>query len=569
MGIDTVVVPKLASGLCAFGQIISDVKYNYLATAPVRLDNDAAYARIDQLFNQIEAEGRQHLIADGFMADKIDVQRSLEMRYIGQVHECTVEIGNFPINAETIDQVKEAFHKRHEQLYTYSERHNAVEVVNIESTLYGRIDHPKPPRISAGGHVRAAIKGERPVIFSTDGSATETPIYDGARLGAGDTLEGPAVIEEVTTTIVVEPGWEVALHDSGSYVMTRSDGAVLKATSDSPGKRSAAAPAREPLHASGETGRAIPEMSPAPRPAAVPPATASVTSIAAAAAGSAGTRTAGSADTADGSARGPTSFAFSPGHALISEGVSVQFEGLKALSEVSLEIPSGRITGLIGPNGAGKTTLVNVLTGFQTPDRGQIRVDGEAVGGNAAHQLRRIGIARTFQSGRLFRDLPVVDNLEVTGVGLGHSRRDAIREAERVMAWLGIAHLADTVAGALPYTDERRVAIGRAIMMKPRYVLLDEPAAGMSAEESRELAGIIRRIAGEMGIGVLLIEHNIGLVLEVCERIFVLDSGEIIEVGTPDEIRKSDAVRHAYMGTQSDEVAPPQRNFRIVGGGAR
>jgi branched-chain amino acid transport system ATP-binding protein len=310
-------------------------------------------------------------------------------------------------------------------------------------------------------------------------------------------------------------------------------------------------------------------MSPAPRPAAVPPATASVTSIAAAAAGSAGTRTAGSADTADGSARGPTSFAFSPGHALISEGVSVQFEGLKALSEVSLEIPSGRITGLIGPNGAGKTTLVNVLTGFQTPDRGQIRVDGEAVGGNAAHQLRRIGIARTFQSGRLFRDLPVVDNLEVTGVGLGHSRRDAIREAERVMAWLGIAHLADTVAGALPYTDERRVAIGRAIMMKPRYVLLDEPAAGMSAEESRELAGIIRRIAGEMGIGVLLIEHNIGLVLEVCERIFVLDSGEIIEVGTPDEIRKSDAVRHAYMGTQSDEVAPPQRNFRIVGGGAR
>jgi branched-chain amino acid transport system ATP-binding protein len=248
--------------------------------------------------------------------------------------------------------------------------------------------------------------------------------------------------------------------------------------------------------------------------------------------------------------------------------VSVRFGGIVALDGLSFTIDEGQICGLIGPNGAGKTTLVNVLTGFQAPDRGQVRVDGEAVGGNAAHQLRRIGIARTFQSGRLFRDLPVIDNLEVTGVGLGLSRRDAITEAERILEWLGISHLGDTIAGALPYTDERRVAIGRAIMMKPRYVLLDEPAAGMSAEESRELAGIIRKIAGEMGIGVLLIEHNIGLVLEVCERIFVLDSGEIIEVGPPDQIRKSDAVRHAYMGTQSDDITAPQRNFRVVSGGA-
>jgi branched-chain amino acid transport system ATP-binding protein len=236
--------------------------------------------------------------------------------------------------------------------------------------------------------------------------------------------------------------------------------------------------------------------------------------------------------------------------------VSVQFDGLKALSGVTLTVPRGRITGLIGPNGAGKTTLVNVLTGFQRVGVGTVELEGEAVSGLAAHKLRRKGVARTFQSGRLFRDLPVVDNLEVTGVGLGQTRRDAIAEAERVMDWLGISQLSGAIAGALPYTDERRVAIGRAIMCHPRYLLLDEPAAGMSEHESHDLAAIIRRIAGELGVGVLLIEHNIGLVLELCERIFVLDSGEIIEVGPPNQIRNSDAVRHAYMGTQRDEIIP-------------
>ena len=170
---------------------------------------------------------------------------------------------------------------------------------------------------------------------------------------------------------------------------------------------------------------------------------------------------------------------------LVARDVGVQFEGLKALSEVTLSVPRGRITGLIGPNGAGKTTLVNVLTGFQTVGTGTVELDGEPVNGVPAHKLRRKGVARTFQSGRLFRDLPVVDNLEVTGVGLGQSRRDAITEAERVMEWLGIPHLANVIAGALPYTDERRVAIGRAIMGNPRYLLLDEPAAGMSEHESR------------------------------------------------------------------------------------
>ncbi|MFT3670687.1 hydantoinase/oxoprolinase family protein [Aestuariivirga sp.] len=221
MGIDTIILPKLASGLCAFGQIISDVKYNYMATAPLRLDNDKAYSRIDELYTSIEKQGVAHLEKDGFKKGQIEIKRSLDMRYVGQVHECTVDIGTFPINAKTIDKVKDAFHRRHEELYTYAERHNAVEVVNIESTLYGRIDKPKAPKLKAGGTAAKAVKGYRKAIFDASGKASRTAIYDGARLGAGASVAGPAIIEEVTTTIVIEPGWTAKLDASGSYVITR------------------------------------------------------------------------------------------------------------------------------------------------------------------------------------------------------------------------------------------------------------------------------------------------------------------------------------------------------------
>lgn len=220
MGIDTVILPKLASGLCAFGQIISDVKYNFMATSPARLEGNEVYGRLNRLFQEIEADGIAHLEADGFSRDRIDIKRSLDMRYVGQVHECTVEIGDFEIDAQTIEQVKDAFHRRHEELYTYAERHNAVEVVNIESTLYGRVDKPKPPQLAGGGGVKSALKGTRPLIFSYDGKALAAPVYDGAKLGAGDRVAGPAVIEEVTTTIVIEPGWQAELHGSGSYLLT-------------------------------------------------------------------------------------------------------------------------------------------------------------------------------------------------------------------------------------------------------------------------------------------------------------------------------------------------------------
>lgn len=240
------------------------------------------------------------------------------------------------------------------------------------------------------------------------------------------------------------------------------------------------------------------------------------------------------------------------GNALSAEQVSVAFDGLKALSNVTLSVPRGVVTGLIGPNGAGKTTFVNVLTGFQRPDTGQVLLDGEDVGHLKPHLMRRRGVARTFQSGRLFGDLSVLDNLEVTGVGLGLTRREAAAKAEAMLDWIGIGALAERTAGALPYTDERRVAIGRALMLEPKYLLLDEPAAGMSAEEADDLVKLIRRIAGEVGCGVLLIEHNIGLVLSICSHIHVLDSGEVIEDGPPKAIKASEKVRHAYMGTQAD-----------------
>jgi N-methylhydantoinase A len=221
MGINTIILPKLASGLCAFGQIISDVKYNYMATSPARLDNPEACARIDLLYGQIETQGVAHLHADGFGDADIAVKRSMDMRYVGQVHECTVDIGTFEINEKSIGKVKEAFHKRHQELYTYSERHNAVEVVNIESTVFGRIEKPKLPKYGKAGVTKHALKGHRKAIFEASGKATKTPIYDGEKLGAGAKIAGPAIIEEVTTTIVIEPGWTAGLDATGSYVITR------------------------------------------------------------------------------------------------------------------------------------------------------------------------------------------------------------------------------------------------------------------------------------------------------------------------------------------------------------
>jgi N-methylhydantoinase A len=223
MGITTVLVPKLASGLCAFGQIISDVKYNFMATCPLRLEGDAAYKVINDTYSEIEAEGISHLQSDGFERARIDVKRSIDMRYVGQIHECTVEIDTFEINAGSVEKLINGFHEKHEQLYTYSEHNTPIEVVNLESTLYGRVDRPELPPLTAGGMAADAKRTTRQMIFSRDGAAIEAPVYDGEKLGAGAEITGPAVIEEITTTIVIEPGWHASLHESGSYVLMRTN----------------------------------------------------------------------------------------------------------------------------------------------------------------------------------------------------------------------------------------------------------------------------------------------------------------------------------------------------------
>jgi len=219
MGITRILVSKLASGLCAYGQIISDVKYNYMAPAPVRLEGAAAAAKLDALFTGLEIKGTADLARDGFDRDRISIRRSLDMRYVGQVHECTVDIDPFPLDEAALDTLKAAFHARHKELYTYSELQSVVEVVNVESAILGRVDRPRRMTIARGKGGESARSGTRPMIFAASGAAQDTPVYTGAALGAGDSVSGPAVIEEVTTTIVIEPGWTAELHGSGVYVL--------------------------------------------------------------------------------------------------------------------------------------------------------------------------------------------------------------------------------------------------------------------------------------------------------------------------------------------------------------
>ena len=234
---------------------------------------------------------------------------------------------------------------------------------------------------------------------------------------------------------------------------------------------------------------------------------------------------------------------------LAAEGVAVHFEGLLALDDVDLEVRRHEILGLIGPNGAGKTTLVNVLTGFQKPSKGRVKLAGRDVTGRPPHLLRRDGVGRTFQAGRLFREIPISENVEVAAVSLGLGRRRAHEHAMEILDWVGLADRAHLTAAILPYTDERRVGIARALAMEPDYVLLDEPAAGMSDLECDDLMHLIGEIPDRFGCGVLLIEHNMRVVMGVSHRVHVLDGGKTITHGTPEEIQAHPEVIAAYLGS--------------------
>ncbi len=236
---------------------------------------------------------------------------------------------------------------------------------------------------------------------------------------------------------------------------------------------------------------------------------------------------------------------------LTVSGVVVNFQGLRAINDVSLRLGHGEVLGLIGPNGAGKTTLVNVLTGFQEPDSGAIRLAGEDITRRKPHERSRRGLVRTFQSVLPFGGLTALENVEAGAMATGASRKLAREAAYQVLEALGLADKAQRRVDTLPFGEERRVGIGRAIAMKPRFLLMDEPAAGLNDSECDDLMAVIDGIRAQGECGVLLIDHRMSLVFGLCDRIQVLQQGATIAIGTPDEIRADPKVRQAYLGDEA------------------
>jgi branched-chain amino acid transport system ATP-binding protein len=221
---------------------------------------------------------------------------------------------------------------------------------------------------------------------------------------------------------------------------------------------------------------------------------------------------------------------------------------VRALDDVSLELARHEVVGLIGPNGAGKSTLVNLLTGFDRPTGGRVEMDGRDITGWSPHRRGRHGLTRTFQHSRSFRGLSVRENVELAALGVGAGPREARRRAGELLGLLRLEHAADGPAGALAHGDERRLGVARALATEPAFVLMDEPAAGLPEAEVPEFAAVVRSVRDDHDAGVLLIDHNMALIMDVCDRIQVLDQGRTLAAGTPAEVRGNLDVAAAYLG---------------------
>src|SRR5512137_575752 len=249
------------------------------------------------------------------------------------------------------------------------------------------------------------------------------------------------------------------------------------------------------------------------------------------------------------------------------EGLSLSFGGLAALSLVDLSVREGSITGIIGPNGAGKTSLLNCISGFYRPQAGRVAFDGKDVTRVAPDRRAALGLGRTFQNVALFEGMTVLDNVKLgaharlssgilaTMVGTPSARREELRlraEVEdEVLDFLEMEHLRHRTVGSLAYGLQKRVDLARALAMRPKILLLDEPVAGMNEEETEDMARFILDLQEERGVTVVLIEHDMGVVMDLCDRVAVLSFGERISQGTPDEVRRDPEVIRAYLGEEA------------------
>jgi len=244
-------------------------------------------------------------------------------------------------------------------------------------------------------------------------------------------------------------------------------------------------------------------------------------------------------------------------------GVDVRFGGIHALRGVDMAVAAGAVTGLIGPNGAGKTTFFNVVCGLQEPHAGRIRLAGSDISGRKAYQRARLGIARTFQRLEVFGSMTVRDNVLVAAEvhrRWARTGSDPSSEADRILDVVGLSAMADEQVDAMPTGLARLVELGRALATEPRLLLLDEPSSGLDETESEEFGRLLIRLAAD-GLGILLVEHDIELVMAVCSRLYVLDFGQILASGTPVEIQRNPLVRAAYLGVDDPaaETVPAAR----------